>query len=118
MLNIFKNLIRKKESKIVLGRWGRTNDVTKSIYANSDHCGDAICGNPRKVKQLVHNQKKIKVALPVSNKFHTNTNEANNQDFCCMLLGLQGPCQECKMMPKPINLSINEKSPKFMMPYI
>jgi hypothetical protein len=104
MLNIFKNLIRKKESKIVLGRWGRTNDVTKSIYANSDHCGDTICGNPKKVKQLVHNQKKIKVALPVSNKFHTNStiNQKNisNEHFCCMLLGINGPCNNCILYPK------------------
>ncbi len=118
MFNIFKNFMRKKESKIVLGRWARNNDVTKSIYANSDHCGDAICGNPKKVKQLVHNQKKIKVALPVSNKFHTNTNEANNHHFCCMLLGLNGPCEHCPMYPKPIEVSVNEKLPNYMMPYI
>lgn len=91
MLGTIKNLFKRKESKIVLGRWARSNDVTKSIYANSDHCGDMICGDPKKVKNIVNRQKKIKVNLPQNNKFHTY----KNQDYCCMLLGINGPCEKC-----------------------
>ena len=88
MLSIIKNLFKSKESKIVLGRWGRTNDVTKAIYANSDHCGDMICGDPKKVKIIVNTQK---TKVPQNNKFHTY----KNQDYCCMLLGINGPCKKC-----------------------
>ena len=91
MLSIIKNLFKSKESNIMLGRWSRKNDVTKAIYANSDHCGDIICGDPKKVKIIVNNQKPIRVKLPQNNKFHTY----KNHDYCCMLLGINGPCKKC-----------------------
>tara|TARA_Y100001933_G_C18743455_1_gene456757 strand:- start:131 stop:463 length:333 start_codon:yes stop_codon:yes gene_type:complete len=96
MLSTIKNLFKRKESKIVLGRWARNNDVTKAIYANSDHCGDMICGDPKKVKNIVNTQKPVKIKLPQSNKLHTY----KNQDFCCMLLGIDGPCEDCNLFPK------------------
>ena len=105
MLSTLKNLFKRKESKIVLGRWARSNDVTKAIYANSDHCGDMICGDPKKVKTIVNKQKKIKVSLPQKNNLHTNT--YNNQDFCCMLLGLDGPCEDCGLFPKGTSARIS-----------
>jgi len=106
MISIIKNLFKRKESKIVLGRWARTNDVTKAIYANSDHCGDMICGDPKKVKTIVHKQKPMKIKLPQNNNLHTNTYN-KNQDFCCMLLGLNGPCEDCTLYPGPTSLSIS-----------
>ncbi|MAV65053.1 MAG: hypothetical protein CMG00_07680 [Candidatus Marinimicrobia bacterium] len=111
-MNFLKGIFRKKESKIVLGRWARTNDVTKSIYANSDHCGDAICGDPKKVKTIVHKQKDIKVKLPPSNNFHSQASQnsvkknENTENFCCMLLGLNGPCDDCPLLPGPAQITI------------
>ena len=98
MITTIKNLFKRNESKIVLGRWARNNDVTKAIYANSDHCGDMICGDPKKIKNIVNTQKPIKVNLPQNNKIHTNIYK--NQDFCCMLLGINGPCEDCSLISK------------------
>lgn len=103
-MSIIKNLFKRKESKIVLGRWARNNDVTKAIYANSDHCGDMICGDPKKVKTIVHKQKPIRVTLPQNNNLHTNT---HNNEFCCMLLGLNGPCEDCTLFPNSTKVNIS-----------
>jgi hypothetical protein len=58
--------LKKKNNPICLGRWSRDNiyqESVKSIWANSDHCGDIICGSPDKVKNIInsditHNPKK------------------------------------------------------------
>ena len=49
-VSFFKKFI--KENKLKLGRWG-TNDkkeiqIIRSHQANTDHCGDIICGQPMK----------------------------------------------------------------------
>ena len=36
------------------------NENVKSVYANSDHCGDVICGNPKRVKQIINNENNIR----------------------------------------------------------
>jgi len=62
---MFKNIIKKifpKNKPIILGRWGNNlSDRQKeinSIWTNSDHCGDIICGEPKKVKTIINNIKK------------------------------------------------------------
>ena len=45
-LNFLKKLFTRPENKILLGRWSRTGDEIKSLYANHDHCGGIICRNP------------------------------------------------------------------------
>ena len=45
----------KNNNNIMLGRWILKNDCVKKetisvFWANSDHCGDHICGNPIKNK--------------------------------------------------------------------
>lgn len=46
---------------IPTGRWGNMHDkekeIIKMILANSDHCGDFICGHPEEVKNIIQNQK-------------------------------------------------------------
>ena len=98
MLSRFVNIFKKKPETQMLGRWARNNDVTKAIYANSDHCGDIICGDPKKVKTIINKQKKVNISVPVSNNFHTET---QNNEFCCMLLGIDGPCKECTLLKSP-----------------
>lgn len=53
---IVKNIF-KKNNQIMLGRWGNNlNDKQKninSIWANSDHCGDIICGKPENIKSII-----------------------------------------------------------------
>ena len=48
--------LSKKNSNILLGRWEhRHNDKQKdfkSIWANSDNCGDYICGNPNLIDTI------------------------------------------------------------------
>jgi hypothetical protein len=88
-MNVFKNIFKKKETNILLGRWTRINDLSKSIYANSDNCGSTICGKPNEVKRIINSQRKIK--LPKNNNFHYN------DPLCCMILGINGHCG-CKLI--------------------
>lgn len=47
--------------KLNLGRWEhRENEKQKeikSIWANSDHCGDHICGQPEVIKEITNIRK-------------------------------------------------------------
>ena len=48
-----QNIFKKKENKILLGRWGYNGKDIKNIYANHDHCGDIICKDPKMIKKLI-----------------------------------------------------------------
>jgi len=46
----------KQNDKILLGRWNlkhncKSEDIVV-LNANRDHCGDLICGDPQKYKEL------------------------------------------------------------------
>ena len=68
IFKIFKNsiptIINKREP-IQLGRWYYGNEDLKTLYANMDHCGDHICGNPQILKStypkyfIIENSKMI-----------------------------------------------------------
>ena len=49
-----------------LGRWKakptKTQEEVFAFYANSDHCGDVICGNPIENKKLIK-QNLVKMGL-------------------------------------------------------
>lgn len=69
---MFRNMLQKifpKNKPQMLGRWGNNlNDTQKSInsvWTNSDHCGDVICGKPENVKNIINSINNIKK----SNKF-------------------------------------------------
>ena len=53
--------IMKPQKIVVLGRWEhRENErqkEIKSIWANSDNCGDHICGTPSLIHNIVENDK-------------------------------------------------------------
>ena len=52
----FLNILYKKPSKIMLGRWGNNNtkdSIIKNFYANHDNCGDIICKNPKIIKDMI-----------------------------------------------------------------
>jgi len=49
--NSYPNLIN-KYPPVPMGRWTMCGkDEIKSFYANVDHCGDHICGNPENLKK-------------------------------------------------------------------
>ena len=55
---ILKILHRKPRQDLMLGRWNLKHDNVKKeiitmFYSNTDHCGDAICGNIVKNKKLL-----------------------------------------------------------------
>lgn len=60
-LKYIKLLMNFNNSKLLLGRWNvkeNTKQIdTKVFWANSDHCGDIICGNPIKNKKNLENHK-------------------------------------------------------------
>ena len=47
MWQLVKNIFKKKETKVLLGRWGSNGQDIKNMYANHDHCGDIICKENR-----------------------------------------------------------------------
>lgn len=57
----FKNIFKRNDNKIILGRWNNTGDEIKNIYANHDHCGDIICKNPKEVTEIVRREIKKKI---------------------------------------------------------
>lgn len=70
---MFRNMLQRlfpKKKPMMLGRWGNNlNDTQKSInsvWTNSDHCGDIICGKPENVKNIINSINSIKK----SNKFN------------------------------------------------
>lgn len=56
MLTMLKNLFKKTDNKIILGRWGNIGNDIKNIYANHDHCGDVICKNPKEITALINKE--------------------------------------------------------------
>ena len=61
---VFSKLLFNYNKKIIdinrrtLGRWILKNDCEKKetiavFWANSDHCGDSICGNPLENKKIL-----------------------------------------------------------------
>lgn len=58
--NFLKMCITKKPD-VMLGRWNLKHDCLKKetismFYANSDHCGDKICGNVIENRKLLENK--------------------------------------------------------------
>lgn len=60
----FMSSIRTAAPVVQLGRWEhRLNEEqkeVKSVWNNSDHCGDIICGNPKMVKQILEDENSTK----------------------------------------------------------
>ncbi len=61
-INYIKSLINMNNpTKVLLGRWNIKENKkqidTKVFWANSDHCGDIICGYPLKNKKNFENHK-------------------------------------------------------------
>ena len=54
-----------------LGRWALSHDNKeqnlKSTYANRDHCGDLICGDPKHLKTILDGTWKETINENVSN---------------------------------------------------
>ena len=53
---MIKRLFTKYKNIIKLGRWEHREDnkkkMIKATLANIDHCGDKICGDPKKNKKF------------------------------------------------------------------
>jgi hypothetical protein len=64
---MLRNFFSKFSNKLILGRWSHNipdkQKNIRAIWANSDHCGDIICGDPKKVKDIINktqNNKNVK----------------------------------------------------------
>ena len=61
MIELFKS----KTPAKLLGRWNLKNchvkESVSALYANTDHCGDNLCGNPKQI-----NKEKEKIVLAKS----------------------------------------------------
>ena len=74
---MFRNIFKKsfpKNKPMMLGRWGNNlNDTQKSInsvWTNSDHCGDVICGKPENVKNIINDiNNNIKKVISLMRKY-------------------------------------------------
>jgi len=60
VLNHLYGVIHHAPVRPMLGRWAlKDKSCTESIVvlnANRDHCGDALCGNPKEYKKLSRSQ--------------------------------------------------------------
>ena len=92
---ILNNLLRLKKNDIKLGRWdyriSQKEENIKVILANSDNCGDLICGNPYLVKEITDNI--IDKKSPLNFTIDNNT-ESLDEMYCCELINLNR-CSDC-----------------------
>ena len=119
--NFLKKVFNSKNDILKLGRWAKSENPTtehfKTVYSAADHCGDHICGNPSKIKEIANKSKPTQFmteiqAMPLTQKSEMSTlsksrissmnNYSNDADMCCMLLGMNGPCEVCQLM-KPLH---------------
>lgn len=62
LFNLFKMNPVQSSSKTMLGRWNLKNKKHEDMvtfWANSDHCGDTICGNPRENKKFLDTHSQV-----------------------------------------------------------
>ena len=83
----------KSTKKIHFGRFDinttEKQKISKMILANSDNCGDLICGKPSIVKNIIRNDDNIKFPIKKENK-------TNNPQLCCMFYDFD-KCNDCFM---------------------
>ena len=85
MLRYIIKQFKPKENIVSLGRWEhRICDNQRNIkitWANSDNCGDIICGNPKDIKYIVDGIKKdidsSKKDIDADNTSNTKKNNTN-----------------------------------------
>ena len=99
--NFIKNVFNSKKDILKLGRWATSENPTtehfKTVYSAADHCGDHICGNPSKIKEIANKSKPTQFmteiqAMPVKQKAEMSTlsnsrisimnNYSNDTDMC------------------------------------
>ena len=87
MFSVFRNFTaRNIPQKLNFGRFDiKTTEhqkMVKAILANSDNCGDTICGDPVEVKNIINDK-------PSFNKLETG-----NPEFCCQFYNFE-KCNDC-----------------------
>ena len=95
MFNIFKNFTsRNIPQKISFGRFDiKTTEhqkMVKAILANSDNCGDVICGDPKLVKNIIRYDNKI------DSKTSKDYIDPSNPELCCQFYNFD-KCDNCHM---------------------
>lgn len=92
MFRFFK--LFKNSQQINFGRFDlRTTErqkMIKAILANSDNCGDFICGEPKVVKNIIkygdnHNHEK---------PFYSQEYDKNSPELCCQFYNFK-KCNNC-----------------------
>lgn len=98
----------KKTSEIKLGRWDHSINIEqehiKSVWTNSDHCGDVICGKPDNIKKTLDSASNYKKEKTIKRSYNTlsNTdsviNKNSSNSTCCILLGFHDFCENCTLI--------------------
>jgi len=75
----------RRTNDVKLGRWehrlNNNQKDLKAIWANSDHCGDVLCKDPKVVKNLIDSQKQ-KTSTEEMDEYYISqllNNELNNK---------------------------------------
>ena len=102
MFSVFRNFTaRNIPQKISFGRFDiKTTEqqkITKAILANSDNCGDIICGEPKLIKNIIkygnkHNNKTK--FFPHQYSTLTINTDKDNPELCCQFYNFQ-KCDDC-----------------------
>ena len=80
-------LFKKVPKTIGFGRFNvhttERQKMIKAILANSDNCGDVICGDPKLVKNIINEDKPTLI-------------HKGNPEFCCQFYNFD-KCDSCHM---------------------
>ena len=104
MFNIFRFFTsRNIPHKINFGRFDiettEKQKMTKAILANSDNCGDIICGEPKLVKNIIkYGDRHSNKASFFPHQYSTLTinTDNNNPELCCQFYNFN-KCENCHM---------------------
>ena len=79
---MLRRLFFREPSKISLGRWehrlGDTQKNIKMVWANSDHCGDTVCGDPKHIKDTINQINSNDLKIDENNVYLNNTSNTSN----------------------------------------
>ena len=73
----YEKFIQKRHrstDKVVFGRFdintSERHKMIKAILANSDNCGDLICGDPKEVKDIIKKDPEVKIKSRIKRERH------------------------------------------------
>ena len=92
------SFFRRVPNKISFGRFdahtSERHNMIKAILANSDNCGDQICGDPKLVKNIIeYGDDRKDGSIQTFETYHTYK---EHPEMCCQFYNFD-KCSECHL---------------------